>query len=739
MLLRSILLLCACVLSLPVVAIADDPPSERQALIAAVRPSIVTIEVTGRDGDQIGMGTGFVIDPDGLIATNFHVIEEGRPLRVELASGRELPVLAVEASDRTLDLAVIRVDVEDQPLKSLVLSDAGELPQGTEVIAFGNPLGLSNSVVAGIVSAVRELDGRKMIQLAMPIQRGNSGGPIVDSQGQVLGIVNMKSAVDDNLGFAIPIADLAPLREQPNPVMMDRWVRLRRLDEKKWTPLFGATWQDRGGVVSARGYGDGFGGRSLCLATEPRTETPMEIAVEVRLDDESGAAGLAFHSDGDNRHYGFYPSNGRLRLTCFKGPSVESWQVLEEMSSEHYLPNHWNHLCVRIDDGSLKCFVNGHLVIESADEQLKSGQFGLVKFRGTNPDFKHFRYGDSLPKNSISEQTDQLLQGVLERPAKLSRLTSEDVRQLGESGDAVARRIARQIVELEEQAERLQRLAADVEMAPTLSQLEELMSDASQVDVQLLRGSLLIAKLDNPDIDVDAYQQRVDSMAEEIREGLEEDADEVQRREALHRYLFDENGFHGGRVEYYHPANSHLNRVIDDREGLPITLSILYMELGRRLGLKIEGVGLPGHFVVKHVLEEDDQLVDVFERGKLLSRKDAEIVVAAYAGRLMTENDLRAQTVVEILSRVLNNLIGIADGKQDLEAAHRYWEAMAAVRPSAPDVRLMRSQVRAVTGRMTAAVEDIDWLIENDPPGLDRAGAQRLRDAIIARQPALSE
>jgi serine protease Do len=717
----------------------SDQQIGREALIAAVRPSIATIEVTGRDGDQLGVGTGFVIDPEGLIATNFHVIEEGRPLKVEMASGRKLPILGIEASDRTLDLAVIRVDVEGQPLTALPLSDSQTLPQGTEVIAFGNPLGLSNSVVAGIVSAAREINGRRLIQLAMPVQRGNSGGPVVDSYGKVIGIVNMKSAVDDNLGFAIPIADLTPLLEKPNPVTMDRWVRLRRIDQKKWTPLFGATWQDRGGIVSARGLGSGFGGRSLCLTTETPSDAPIEIAVKVRLDDEAGAAGLAFHSDGDHRHYGFYPSNGRLRLTCFKGPSVYSWQVLEELQSEHYLPNHWNHLRVRIEQGRLQCFVNGHLVIESTDRQLTSGGFGLVKFRDTNPDFKGFQFGADLPTRSIPEKTERLLEEILARPAKLGAIDGDQVQQLGESGEAVSRRIAKHLLELEEQAERLRRLAADVELAPTLRQLEELMSDASKSDIQLLLGVLLVAKLDNPDIDVDAYQQRIGEMADEIRDRLSKDADPAARRVAMHKYLFDENGFHGGRTEYYHPANSHMNRVIDDREGLPITLSILYMELGRRLGLQIEGVGLPGRFVVKHVTDEEQQLIDVFDRGKLLSREDAEVIVASYAGRIMTADDLRAQTVVEILTRVLNNLIGVASDQQDVAAMHRYYEGQVAVNPQAVDSRFKRSQIRAITGRTAGAVEDLNWLIERDPPGLDRQAAQQLRDAIIAQQQSLDE
>ncbi len=122
---------------------------DNSALIAKVRASLATIKVSGRDGDQIGMGTGFVIDADGLIATAFHVISEGRPITVELSSGRKLPVISIEASDRSGDLAIVRVDIEGKPLDALPLADAETIVQGTRVMAFGNPLGLRDSVVAG--------------------------------------------------------------------------------------------------------------------------------------------------------------------------------------------------------------------------------------------------------------------------------------------------------------------------------------------------------------------------------------------------------------------------------------------------------------------------------------------------------------------------------------------------------------------------------------------------------------
>ena len=102
-------------------AFADEPntlvkPQILKKVIQSVGPAVATIRVKGRDGQQIGIGTGFVIDATGLIATNFHVITEGRPFTVEMPSGRTLPVIAVESSDRTSDLALLRVEVGDKKL-----------------------------------------------------------------------------------------------------------------------------------------------------------------------------------------------------------------------------------------------------------------------------------------------------------------------------------------------------------------------------------------------------------------------------------------------------------------------------------------------------------------------------------------------------------------------------------------------------------------------------------------------
>ena len=374
---------------------AEPAPESVEAIAKRVRDSIVTIRFQGRGGSDQGLGTGFVIAADGLIATNYHVIGEARPVSVELSDGSRHDVTAIHASDRAADLAIVRI--AKQGLSPLALGAPETLLDGAEVVAVGNPHGLERSVVAGRVSGKREIDGRSMIQLAIPIEPGNSGGPLLDMEGKVHGILTMKSLVTPYLGFAVGVDQLQPLIDRPNPISIDRWLTIGTLDAKEWTTLGGARWRQRAGRIAVEGTGTGFGGRSLCLAAVAPPPLPYEIAVWVKLDDEAGAAGLVFAADGTDRHYGFYPTAGKLRLTRFDGPDVLSWKILEEAPSPYYLPGQWNHLRVRRTADGFVCFLNDALVFQSTDKGLDEGRVGLAKFRDTKAEFRGFAIGAELP------------------------------------------------------------------------------------------------------------------------------------------------------------------------------------------------------------------------------------------------------------------------------------------------------------------------------------------------------
>ena len=666
-----------------------------EQLVEQIRPSLAVVSVSGRDGKPQGVGTGFVVDADGLIATNLHVIGEGRAFDIALGDGRLLEVIAVHASDRHSDLAVIRV--KETGLPALPLGELSDLKQGAPIVVMGNPHGLEASVVAGINSGVREIDGRKMIQMAIPVEPGNSGGPVLGRDGLVYGVVTLKSAITSNLGFAGDVSTLRKLLEMPNPVTIQRWHKIGALDPAKWQTRFGAAWRQRGERITVTGVGEGFGGRSLCLAQEKAPDLPYEVAVQVRLDDEAGAAGLVFHSDGGDRHYGFYPSAGKLRLTLFDGPVVFQWKILHDAPSEHYRTNDWNALKVRIEKDRILGFVNDRLVVESTDHTLARGMIGLAKFRTTQAEFRGFRVAREIPPTQLAPERRAHFERQVAKLADLAHVLPEQLDELVEQAPASRRVIQRRAKELERQADGMRKLERTIHAQHVAWQLTALLQREhatdgtkpvpAQVDlpapdrassepqpIDLLRAAMLIALLDDAELDIQSYVEQVDRMAAEVKVSQGESASEEETIRTLDNYLFREHGYHGSRFDYENRANSYLNRVITDREGIPISLSVLYMELGRRLGLKIDGIGLPGHFVVQYSPSEGaSQVIDVFHGAKRLDRDALEELTARY-GHRFHDGLLKPERPEAILTRMLNNLLRIAERDGDRQRMLGYLE-----------------------------------------------------------------
>ncbi|WP_425616095.1 tetratricopeptide repeat protein [Anatilimnocola sp. NA78] len=720
-------------------ALAEEPSKKSVEEIAkSARQSIVVVSISGRDGGQQGLGTGFVVDAGGLIATNLHVIGEARPIQVQTADGKSLRVTGIHATDRTRDLAILRVAEKNLP--ALPLGDADKLAQGEAIVVLGNPHGLKHSVVAGVVSGTRDVDDRKLIQLAVPVEPGNSGGPVLDMLGRVQGIMTMKSAVTDNLGFAVSVNDLRPLLEKPNPVPLDRWLTIGTLDSKEWTTLFGSTWQQRGGRIVVAGLGQGFGGRSLCLAQTKPPERPYEVAVSVLLDDEAGAAGLVFQADGGDKHYGFYPSNGKLRLSRFEGSDVFTWRVLTEKPVAAYRAGQWNRLKVRVEKDKFLCYVNDELVVESTDDVFTNGQVGLAKFRQTAAQFRRFEVGPQVSDAKTDAKLIESLTTTIETLPDLSEIRADQLASLEKEASLSSELLRERARELDARAVELRRLAGDVRTVDICQQLARVAgADVKQVD--LLRAALLIATLDEEDIEIEAYVRQLDRLAREVTAAVEKEAKEkpagdAVKLAALNRLLFDELGFHGSRSDYYNAANSYLNRVLDDREGLPITLSLVYLEVARRLDVKIVGVGLPGHFVVRHEPAEGDaQLIDVFDGGKHLSREDAAKLVLDNTGEPLQPDHLKTVNERQMLLRMLQNLLSVAQQKKDREAMLRYLQAIVVIDPASPRERGLRAMLRFETGRKQAAIADLDWFLTNKPEGIDLEQIEKMQQFFRDNKP----
>ena len=176
-------------------------------------------------------------------------------------------------------------------------------------------------------------------------------------------------------------------------------------------------------------------------------------------------------------------------------------------------------------------------------------------------------------------------------------------------------------------------------------------------EIDVARAALSLAKSEYPDLNIERELFTFQRMAGDISSKLLDDDDPLYCMNTLSEYLFDHLGFSGNEEDYYDPRNSYLNQVLARRKGIPITLAVVYMELGRRLKIPLVGIGMPGHFLVRHV-EVDDLFVDPFHGGIMLSEDECrERLRERVMGALHWDPSLlRPVSNQEILARIIRNL-----------------------------------------------------------------------------------
>lgn len=227
-------------------------------------------------------------------------------------------------------------------------------------------------------------------------------------------------------------------------------------------------------------------------------------------------------------------------------------------------------------------------------------------------------------------------------------------------------------------------------MSPQLEHFAELVS---REQFNLAEASLLLAQDAYPRVDVPDYLTRLDEIARAIKRRLASDAFAEQKVIALNFYLFNEMRFSGNIEDYYDPRNSYLNEVMERRVGIPITLAILYLEVGRRLGLNLKGVSFPGHFLVKLTVKRGQLVLDPFTGGEAQSESDlrqrlAQVLPGGQADKVPLDRFLETATPREIIARVLRNLKNIYMKTAKLENALAVMHRMLLVVPeSAEELR----------------------------------------------------
>ncbi len=244
-------------------------------------------------------------------------------------------------------------------------------------------------------------------------------------------------------------------------------------------------------------------------------------------------------------------------------------------------------------------------------------------------------------------------------------------------------------------------------------------------DVSLAEGALWIAASEYPGLAIDDYLARLHDMAARLRGRLRADVATAEKLLALNHYLFDELGFSGNSDDFYDPRNSFLNEVIERRTGIPITLGVIYIEIGRRIGLGLHGVSFPGHFLVKCALRDGMVVLDPYSRGlslgtdelqqRLRTAGSPDDVDDAILGHL-----LGAATNKEVLGRMLRNLKAIYVDRGDWLRALSASERVIALQPDdAGEEYRDRGSIYLQLECIRAALGDFNTYLRQRPGAAD--------------------
>jgi regulator of sirC expression with transglutaminase-like and TPR domain len=229
------------------------------------------------------------------------------------------------------------------------------------------------------------------------------------------------------------------------------------------------------------------------------------------------------------------------------------------------------------------------------------------------------------------------------------------------------------------------------------------------------RAALAIGLDVYPDLDIDRYLKRLDLMAgrTEVVAGQDRSMDNIIQ--SLNEVLFIQEGLRGNNEDYYDPRNSYLNEVLDRKTGIPITLSLIYMEVARRIGFPIQGVGLPGHFILKCSSDDLELYIDAFDQGKILSLKDCqEFLDKNYGGTLTVQPILlQAMDKKAIISRMLYNLKGIYYQKEEFDKALPVIEKILQLNPGLSTEVRDRGLLYMQTSLFAKALADLEFYMNN--------------------------
>lgn len=258
--------------------------------------------------------------------------------------------------------------------------------------------------------------------------------------------------------------------------------------------------------------------------------------------------------------------------------------------------------------------------------------------------------------------------------------------------------------------------------------VQELQKPEAEVD--LAKAALYLAQEDEPGLDVAAQLAILDDMAGALRGKLPPEAYPLKIIRAINHYLFEELGFHGNVSDYYDPRNSLLNEVLARRTGIPITLSLVYLELAKRIDFPMVGVGMPGHFLIRPTVAEMDLFVDPFQGGEVMFVQDCSNRFKQMFGdgANLDARHLESVTATDFLVRMLTNLKMIYLQRRDVPRALDAIDRILMIHPQAVAEHRDRGLIYYQQGHIAQAYLDLERYLYEKPDALD---AYEIRQVML--------
>ena len=255
---------------------------------------------------------------------------------------------------------------------------------------------------------------------------------------------------------------------------------------------------------------------------------------------------------------------------------------------------------------------------------------------------------------------------------------------------------------------------------------------SNERNIDLAKASLYYAQAEYPDLDVADYLEYLDRLAVDIADNLPQERYPLQVIKTINSYLFDRLDFQGDSQDYYNPENSYLNRVIDRGLGIPITLSVIYLEIAQRIDFPMVGIGMPGHFLIRPDFADAGIFVDVFNRGEILFEQDCEAKLSQlYQQPVKLEPHwLKAVNNHQILARMLNNLKQIYLHHRQLEKVLAVVKGILMLFPHNPYEIRDRGLLYYEMARWHDATDDLRFYLKTLPDAEDAPMIEMLLQKI---------